>query len=52
MLTTDSRAAGMEDHSNDPVPPSVASRPDLLASVSQAQQRVLEFLLAGLTEPS
>jgi DNA-binding NarL/FixJ family response regulator len=28
-----------------------ASRPDLLSSVSQAQQRVLELLLAGLTEP-
>jgi len=28
-----------------------AARPDLLASVSQAQQRVLEYLLAGLTEP-
>jgi DNA-binding NarL/FixJ family response regulator len=28
-----------------------ASRPDLLSKVSTAQQRVLEFLLAGLTEP-
>jgi len=28
-----------------------ASRPDLLANVSHAQQRVLGLLLAGLTEP-
>ena len=28
-----------------------AARPDLLAHVSTAQQRVLELLLAGLTEP-
>lgn len=28
-----------------------ASRPDLLAKVSDAQRRVLELLLAGLTEP-
>ena len=28
-----------------------ASRPDLLASISAAQQKVLELLLAGLTEP-
>ena len=28
-----------------------ASRPDLLAKVSPAQQKVLELLLTGLTEP-
>jgi DNA-binding NarL/FixJ family response regulator len=28
-----------------------AARPDLLAHISAAQQRVLELLLAGLTEP-
>lgn len=28
-----------------------ANRPDLLANISAAQQKVLSFLLAGLTEP-
>jgi DNA-binding NarL/FixJ family response regulator len=28
-----------------------ANRPDLLANISTAQQKVLSFLLAGLTEP-
>jgi DNA-binding NarL/FixJ family response regulator len=42
-------------HGQDPLRTSGAAvagqRPDLLQKVSSAQQRVLEYLLAGLTEP-
>src|SRR3954471_10098920 len=51
MLTTDSRTAGTDDRFERSGSAIAASRPDLLSSVSQAQQRVLELLLAGLTEP-
>ena len=51
MLTTDSRTTGTEDRFERSGAAIAVSRPDLLANVSQAQQRVLELLLAGLTEP-
>jgi len=51
MLTTDSRSTGTEDRFERSGTAIAVSRPDLLASVSQAQQKVLELLLAGLTEP-
>src|SRR4051812_17821189 len=51
MLTSDTRSSGTEDRFERSGAAIAASRPDLLSSVSQAQQRVLELLLAGLTEP-
>jgi len=51
MLTTDSRKTMTDNHFERSGAAIAASRPDLLANVSTAQQRVLELLLAGLTEP-
>ncbi len=49
--TTESRTTMTFDHFERSGAAIAASRPDLLASVSAAQQKVLELLLAGLTEP-
>jgi DNA-binding CsgD family transcriptional regulator len=49
MVTSDSRPS--EDRFERSGSAIAAARPDLLAHVSTAQQRVLELLLAGLTEP-
>lgn len=49
VTTTDSRPS--EDRFERSGAAIAAARPDLLAHVSTAQQRVLELLLAGLTEP-
>jgi DNA-binding NarL/FixJ family response regulator len=51
MLTTESRTAMSTDHFERSGTAIAASRPDLLTNISAAQQRVLELLLAGLTEP-
>src|SRR5690349_334470 len=51
MLTTDSRNTMTDNHFERSGAAIAASRPDLLASISTAQQKVLELLLAGLTEP-
>jgi DNA-binding NarL/FixJ family response regulator len=51
MLTTDSRTTSSDNRFERSGSAIAASRPDLLSNVSQAQQRVLELLLAGLTEP-
>lgn len=51
MLTTDSRKTMTDNHFERSGAAIAASRPDLLANISTAQQRVLELLLAGLTEP-
>ena len=49
MVTSDTRPS--EDRFERTGASIAAARPDLLAFVSTAQQRVLELLLAGLTEP-
>jgi DNA-binding NarL/FixJ family response regulator len=51
MLITDSRKTMTDNNFERSGAAIAASRPDLLASISTAQQRVLELLLAGLTEP-
>lgn len=51
MISTDSCATMTDNHFERSGAAIAASRPDLLASISQAQQKVLELLLAGLTEP-
>lgn len=51
MLTTDSRKIMTDNNFERSGAAIAASRPDLLANISTAQQRVLELLLAGLTEP-
>jgi len=48
MVTSEARSEDRFERTGTSI---ATARPDLLAHVSTAQQRVLELLLAGLTEP-